>query len=126
MSHNEKLRRSDEHFIYLDLLFVLMKTLNRTKSLDDKSFILRLQNGYTLFVEYELEEDGKKYELHYTLWRNKDDDNYILIIESGDLVHVWEPADKRDERHVFKSPEEAIKFLEKKEDFKILDWGYHR
>jgi len=30
-----------------------MKLINKSKNLDEKDFIMRLQNGYILFVEYE-------------------------------------------------------------------------
>lgn len=108
-----------------------MRVLNRTRNLDEESFIIRLQNGYTLFVEYQYEKNGKLYFLDYSLFRskNKKEDTYILTIEEGEeaaagLYH--EHCSVRDKSYGFSSPQEVIEFLKEKENFKIADWDYHK
>src|SRR3989344_3417923 len=105
-----------------------MKLINKSKNLDEKDFIMRLQNGYILFVEYEYEENNKQFEIYYTLLRYKDEGKsiFLLTIRAGDPNYWWEPADQRDERYEFSSSEESLKFLKEKENFKISDWGYRR
>lgn len=105
-----------------------LNLLNQSKNLTEETFIVRLQNGYVLYVKYEYESNGQKYQLEYNLcrFRRNEGDIYLLTIQAGDPNYVWEPPDQRDEKYEFDSPQEAIKFLKEKECFNISDWGYRK
>ena len=83
---------------------------------------MRLQNDYTLYVDYEYTKDSKTFFLEYRVFRIKGK-GYVLTIGEGghkaDIFHDF--CTLRDERFEFQSVEEVLNYLKQKESFRILD-----
>jgi hypothetical protein len=108
-----------------------MELLNKSKNLDEKEFIMRAENGYTLYVQYSYIKEGEKHLLFYILSRYPTKRlfyEYELEILEG--IENFDFQDgvctEREARIEFHSIQKQIEYLKKKEDFKIEDWRYSK
>jgi hypothetical protein len=106
-----------------------MELLNKSKNLDEKEFIIRLENGYMLEVRYSYEKDKKTFLLFYILQRVKSNMYpYALTILEGieDADFQWGYCTERESKIQFQSIKKALDYLKRKEEFKIEDWSYSK
>jgi hypothetical protein len=104
---------------------------SKSKNMNKKEFFMRLQNGYALFVYYLCKNKKKSFFLNYHLCRVKEEEKeYLLSIDEGDEITEYTDFDDvctiREEILSFKTPEDAINYLEKNEYFKCEDWRHSK
>lgn len=106
-----------------------MELLNKSKNLNEKEFITRVENGYLLYVRYTYEKNGEKYLLFYKLQREpiKKFPYFLEILEGvEDADFEWGYCTEREAKVEFKNIQKALEYLKKKEEFKIEDWSYSK